>query len=63
MVQTNFVPWKGIEEVEYEESVPLRVAFHERAHEIERDLLQGMKGSTMGVWVAYCDDASGPTIP
>ena len=59
MAQLNFVPWKGIEEAKQPRFIQNKSGRFEsrfvnvRVEKSNAIMLQGMEGSTLGVWKAY----------
>ena len=59
MAQLNFVPWKGIEEAKQPRFIQNKSGRFEsrfvnvRVEKSNAIMLQGMEGSTLGVWVAH----------
>ena len=55
MAQLNFVPWKGIEEAKQPRFIQNKSAgcVNVRVEKSNAIMLQGMEGSTLGVWVAH----------
>lgn len=59
MAQLNFVPWKGIEEARQPRFIQNKSGRFEsrfvnvRVEKSNAIMLQGMEGSTLGVWVAH----------
>ena len=55
MAQLNFMPWKGIEEAKQPRFIQNKSVgcVNVRVEKSNAIMLQGMEGSTLGVWVAH----------